>query len=192
MCISNSILKEIYTNSSMTVHLHKESNKIKTRRGVRQGDSITGKLFMTALESRKPIFGRLAWETRGLKIDGEYMSHLRFADDILIYVNTPHELQQMLQEWADENENQGLKMNVQVEDKGDDGKRHTNMCQQHPDREDWKLRLPGTDTAPETKAKTRRFNEESRPDGLSTTHAYFQQWTTARKHGCSPLKQRTS
>ena len=26
------LLKEIYTNSSMTVHLHNESNKINTRR----------------------------------------------------------------------------------------------------------------------------------------------------------------
>ena len=34
-----------------------------------------------------------------------------FADDILICANTPHELQQMLQELADESDNQGLKMN---------------------------------------------------------------------------------
>ena len=68
-------LEEIYTNSSMTVHLHK------------------------------------TLETRGLTIDGEYLSHLRFADDTPIYANTPHELQHMLQELADETENQGLKMN---------------------------------------------------------------------------------
>ena len=37
--------------------------------------------------------------------------HLRFADDILICANTPHELQQMLQELADESDSQGLKMN---------------------------------------------------------------------------------
>ena len=45
------------------------------------------------------------------QIDGEYLSHLRFADDILICANTPHELQQMLQELPDDSENQGLKMN---------------------------------------------------------------------------------
>ena len=101
------LLKEIYANSSTTVHLHKESNKINIRRGVRQGDTISQKLFMAALES---IFRRLTWKTRGLKIDGEYLSHLRFADDILICANIPHELQQMLQELAGESENQGLKM----------------------------------------------------------------------------------
>ena len=102
------LLKEIYTNSFITVHLHKESNKINIRRGVRQGDTISPKLFMAAIES---IFRRLTWETRGLKIDGEYLSHLCFADDIFICVNTPQELHQMQQELADGSENQGLKMN---------------------------------------------------------------------------------
>ena len=31
------ILKDIYTDSSVTVHLHKESEKIRIKRGVRQG-----------------------------------------------------------------------------------------------------------------------------------------------------------
>ena len=86
------LLKEIYTNISMTVHIHKESNKINIRRGVRaQGDAISPKLFTAAVES---LFRRLTRETRGLKVDGEYRSHLRYADDILICANTPHELQQ--------------------------------------------------------------------------------------------------
>ena len=46
-----------------------------------------------------------------MKIDGEYLSHLRFADDILICANTPHEQQQMLRELADASANQGLRMN---------------------------------------------------------------------------------
>ena len=94
------LLKEIYTNSLMTVHLHKESNKI--RRGVRQGDAISPKLFTTALEI---IFRRLTSETR------EYLCHLRFANDILMCTNTLYALQQMIQELADESENQGLRMN---------------------------------------------------------------------------------
>ena len=56
--------------------------------------------------------------------------NLRFADDIVIFANTQHELQQMLQELADESDNKGLKMN-----KGDDGNRHTNICQQDSERE---------------------------------------------------------
>ena len=76
--------KEIYTNSSMTVQVHKESNNINIRRGVRQGYTISPKLFKAALES---IFRRLTWESRGMKIDGEYLCHLRFADDILVCPN---------------------------------------------------------------------------------------------------------
>ena len=88
-------------------------------------------LFTAALES---IFRQLPWETRGLEVYGKYLSHLRFADDILIFANTAHELQQMLQEIADESENQGFK-HEQVEDKGVDGNRHTNMSTTKTDRE---------------------------------------------------------
>ncbi len=45
------ILKDIYTDSSVRVHLHKESEKIKIKRGVRQGDTISPKLFAATLEN---------------------------------------------------------------------------------------------------------------------------------------------
>ena len=45
------ILKDIYTDSSVTVHLHKESEKIWIKRGVRQGDTLSPKLFTATLES---------------------------------------------------------------------------------------------------------------------------------------------
>ena len=35
------ILRDIYTDSSVTVHLHKESEKIRIKRGVRQGPHLT-------------------------------------------------------------------------------------------------------------------------------------------------------
>ena len=47
-----------------------------------------------------------------MKIDGEFLSHLRFADDILLCTETPQELQQMLQELSDESRRMGLKMNI--------------------------------------------------------------------------------
>ena len=74
------LLKEI-NNSSMTVHLHEESNEINTRSGVRQGDTISPKLFVATLVT---VFRRLTWESRGLKIDSEYISHIQFANDIFI------------------------------------------------------------------------------------------------------------
>ena len=103
------ILKDIYTDSSVTVHLHKESEKIRIKRGVRQGDTISPKLFTATLES---VFRRLNWENKGVKIDGEFLSNLRFADDIFLCTETTQELQQMLQELSDESRRMGLKMNI--------------------------------------------------------------------------------
>ena len=48
-----------------------------------------------------------------MKIDGKFLSNLRFADDILfICTEIPQELQQMLQELSDESRRMGLKMNI--------------------------------------------------------------------------------
>ena len=47
-----------------------------------------------------------------MKIDGEFLSNLRFADDIFLCTETPQELQQMLQELSDESRQMVLKMNI--------------------------------------------------------------------------------
>ena len=62
------ILKDIYMDSSVTVYMHKESEKIRVKRGVRQGDTISPELFTATLES--VFFRRLNWENKGAKIDG--------------------------------------------------------------------------------------------------------------------------
>ena len=103
------ILKDIYTDSSVTIHLHKESEKIRIKRGVRQGDTISPKLFTATLEN---IFRRLNWENKGVKINGEFLSNLRFADDIFLCTETPQELQHMQQELSDDSRRTGLKMNI--------------------------------------------------------------------------------
>ena len=74
----------------------------------RQGDNISPKLFTATLES---IFRRLNWENKGVKIDGEFLTNLRFADKLLC-TETPQELQQMLLELPDESRRMGLKMNI--------------------------------------------------------------------------------
>ena len=47
-----------------------------------------------------------------MKIDGEFLSNLRFADDTFLCTETPQELQYMLQELPDESRRMGLKMNI--------------------------------------------------------------------------------
>ena len=47
-----------------------------------------------------------------MKVDGEFLSILRFADDIFLCTETPQVSQQMLQEIADESRGMGLKMDI--------------------------------------------------------------------------------
>ena len=61
--------------------MHNESDKIRIKRGVRQGDNISPKLLTATLDS---IFRRLNWENKGVKIDGEFLSNLGFGDDIFL------------------------------------------------------------------------------------------------------------
>ena len=74
-----------YSDSSVIVHLHKEREKIKIKRGVRHGDTISPKLFTATLDT---IFRRLNWENKGMKIDGEF---LKISS--LLCTGIPQELQ---------------------------------------------------------------------------------------------------
>ena len=47
-----------------------------------------------------------------MKVDGEFISNLRFADDIFICTETPQELQHMIQELSDESRRMGLTLNI--------------------------------------------------------------------------------
>ena len=51
------------------------------------------------------------WEGKGIRVDGEYLNNLRFADDILGSSEKPQELQTMLTDLNTENKKVGLKMN---------------------------------------------------------------------------------
>ncbi|VDO04285.1 unnamed protein product [Haemonchus placei] len=53
---------------------------IKVERGVWHGGTISPKLFSAA---SKNITRGLEWEDLGVKVDGRYLHHLRFADDIV-------------------------------------------------------------------------------------------------------------
>ena len=102
------LIKNIYDKGTAIIRLHKNTNKIKIARGVRQGDTISPKLFTASLES---IFRKMNWEGKGIRVDGEYLSNLRFADDILGSSEKPPELQTMLTDLNTENKKVGLKMN---------------------------------------------------------------------------------
>ena len=75
------ILKDIYTEATAKIHIENQvSEAIKIQRGVRQGDPISPKLFTATIEK---VFKNSELEQRGLIIDGEPLTDLRFADDVV-------------------------------------------------------------------------------------------------------------
>ena len=58
------------------------------------------------------IFRKLRWEKRGIKIDSEYLSHLRFANGIIIFANSMEEFQEMLHELNQASLEVGLSKNL--------------------------------------------------------------------------------
>ena len=102
------VLKHIYKQAKSFIRLHKDSKPFQVIRGVRQGDTSSPKLFTACLEK---VFRKLNWSRRGILIDGEYLSHLRFADDIIIFTRNIAELHEMLQELNQASLEVGLSMN---------------------------------------------------------------------------------
>ncbi|PZC78089.1 hypothetical protein B5X24_HaOG202624 [Helicoverpa armigera] len=103
------ILKSIYTNSTARIKLEKQGKQININRGVRQGDPLSPKLFTVVLED---IFRRLEWDHYGLNINGENLTHLRFADDIIILARSKDQLQYMITDLDRESRKVGLTMNT--------------------------------------------------------------------------------
>lgn len=73
--------------------LESKGETIKINKGVRQGDLLSPKIFSAVLEA---IFRNINWERNpnyGFKIDGTILTHLRFADDLVLISNTADALQ---------------------------------------------------------------------------------------------------
>uniref|UniRef100_A0A0K0DDA0 Reverse transcriptase domain-containing protein n=1 Tax=Angiostrongylus cantonensis TaxID=6313 RepID=A0A0K0DDA0_ANGCA len=75
------ILRELYKNLTAKTSPFYNDINIDVRRGVRQGDTISLKLFTAAFQNVRQI---LEWDNMGVKIDGRQSHHLRFHDDIVL------------------------------------------------------------------------------------------------------------
>ena len=93
-------LEYIYYNATSSICLHTNSEKFEIQRGIRQGDTISPKLFKT-----------LNWEKKGIRIHCESLNHLKFADDIILMTGSLEELEIMLNELNISARKSGLKMN---------------------------------------------------------------------------------
>ena len=77
---------------------------------MRQGDNISPKLFTACLQD--DIINKINWEDKGINIDGEHLSHLIFADDIVLVAKSPEELESMLTDIHLASKPVGLSMNL--------------------------------------------------------------------------------
>ena len=101
------ILENIYRKATASIHMDDlVSEKFQIKRGVRQGDPISPKLFSAAIET---IFQTVDLD-KGLNIDGETLINLRFADDVALTTNNMTEMEEELNRLNKNSKNIGLKM----------------------------------------------------------------------------------
>ena len=103
------LLRSIYTNATATININDTPITIKLEKCICQGYTISPKLFNAGLEE---IFRRLDWTKAGIKINGKYLSHLRFADDIILLCNSAKDFQERIEELNESSKMSGLKMNL--------------------------------------------------------------------------------
>ena len=116
------LLRLLYANQSGSVLAGKESRSFSLLRGVKQGDPISGLLFIAVMES---IFKRLKarWHCLngrrkglpyGVVIDHvtDPLSNLRFADDVLLFATSQQDMAKMLRDLAILSATYGLKLHA--------------------------------------------------------------------------------
>ena len=107
----SNLIKDIYEHATLHVKVEEDliTGRIPIKREVRQGDTISPKLFTLAMQN---AFKNLTWKQNGINIDGQFLSHLRFADDIVLISNDADELGTMLRELKEASEAVGLRINL--------------------------------------------------------------------------------
>lgn len=103
------LIAKIYKNMKAKIKTERIGEYFPIKRGVRQGDPMSPKLFSAVLEY---VFRCLEWDNYGLNINGVQLNHLRFADDIILISKDPTNLQEMLRQLVCESDKVGLTLNT--------------------------------------------------------------------------------
>ncbi|KAL6723731.1 hypothetical protein Aduo_018707 [Ancylostoma duodenale] len=72
------IVEQCNIGTTTPIQLFDRKLRISIGKGVRQGDTVSPKLFTSTLQY---AMSRPNWEDKGVMIDGKKLSNLRFADD---------------------------------------------------------------------------------------------------------------
>uniref|UniRef100_A0A7I4YIX3 Reverse transcriptase domain-containing protein n=1 Tax=Haemonchus contortus TaxID=6289 RepID=A0A7I4YIX3_HAECO len=75
------MLRELYNKFTTKISPFFKEAIINVKRELRRGDTISPRIFSAAL---KNVMCHMEWETTGVKVNGRYLYHLRFADDIVL------------------------------------------------------------------------------------------------------------
>ncbi|EYB92970.1 hypothetical protein Y032_0188g1163 [Ancylostoma ceylanicum] len=103
------IFRELYSNFTTRISPFYDDITIDVRRGVRQGDTVSPKLFTATLED---VMRRLEWDNMGVRVDGRLLHHLRFADDIVLITPSISQAERMLADFDDACGKIGLQLNL--------------------------------------------------------------------------------
>ncbi|XP_044876196.1 uncharacterized protein LOC123372253 [Mauremys mutica] len=87
-----SFLKEANSGCTTDITLLETPLLIPIEKGVKQGDTISLKLFTACLEM---VMNKINWMS-GVNINGERLSHLRFTADIVLIAESTNQLHSML------------------------------------------------------------------------------------------------
>ncbi|CAG4953738.1 unnamed protein product [Colias eurytheme] len=103
------LIQDIYMKSKSKIILDRTGTEIDICRGVRQGDPLSPRIFISVLQN---IMKTLKWETKGININGQFLSNLRFADDIVLFAESSSKLESMINEINYISNEIGLELNT--------------------------------------------------------------------------------
>ncbi|KAK6735445.1 hypothetical protein RB195_018576 [Necator americanus] len=104
------VLRELYSNFMTGISPFYKNVIIDVKRRVRQGDTISPKIFTATLEN---ALRKLEWDDMGVKVDGRQLHHLRFADEIVLITPSISQEERMLTEFDETCGCNGLQLNLQ-------------------------------------------------------------------------------
>ena len=103
------LIASMYTDLRARLVTDIKGEYFSIEKGVKQGDSLSPIIFNATLEQ---IFRNLNWEGRGINVNGNFLSNLRFADDIVLVSETVDGLQLMVEELGEAGKEAGLIINL--------------------------------------------------------------------------------
>ena len=103
------LLQRLYQSGSTYLLVNGSRVPIDVKRGVRQGDVLSPKLFNATLSY---AINRINWEDEGIRINGQHLHTLGYADDIVLFSRSRPGMERMLHKLIGALGSVGLEINT--------------------------------------------------------------------------------